>query len=92
MSDAMTKSLLHVGYFANRLQNRRLNCYEVAYAEVWHRENNRLTGDLLDCLLPGFTVETSRVAATVIQWLGTDAGQGFLRKVGKEIEQGRAKA
>lgn len=28
-----------------------------------------------------------RVAATVIQWLGSDAGQGFLRKVAEEIER-----
>lgn len=85
----MAKSLFHVGYFANRLTPQRDFPREVAFAEAWHRENNRSTENLLEHLLPGFTEDASRVAATVIQWLGTNVGQGFLRRVAEEIEKGK---
>jgi hypothetical protein len=74
----------------------RDNPLEERFSKAWERENvSRADGSLngsgtLDYLLainPNFPAgevsERDReVAATVIQWLGSPVGQGFLRDVG----------
>lgn len=75
----------HVGLYPHRL-NVKGNELEAKFAEAWQKENDKF--NLLWILLykqdvpfddiPKRDVE---VAATVIQWLGTAAGQEFLRKV-----------
>jgi hypothetical protein len=77
---------LHTYRFADNPEERR-------FAEAWDKEVNRETGVrhgllaylLGDGLLPtDVTAREEIVAATVIQWLGSPVGQGFLRNLGYE--------
>lgn len=77
----------NVGLRHYRLKDNPL---EKKFAEAWELENER--GDLLDHLMdiremqggsPPEAAEIPRtVAATVIQWLGSPVGQGFLSNLG----------
>jgi len=77
---------------------------EAFYHAAWRRENgNRVTRPLLPGILctdkdraAGWeAVPVSRrdamVAATVIQWLGTNVGRGFVLGVEREIDEARKK-
>jgi len=81
----------HRGLRAYRLAGKS-NRDEKALAETWTAHNER--GNTLAHLLDDRKVQTGRppepsdrdcvVAATVIQWLGTEVGSGFLRELGYE--------
>jgi hypothetical protein len=76
------------GKSVNRL---RYNPLEKAFAVAWQAENDRPGSVLLDYLLHATpedfcrpaqaTKEEHFVAATLIQWLGTNVGKCFLRDV-----------
>lgn len=72
----------HQGLHANRLTKAADNPREVAFAEEWDKENsssfhNQPTLDHLLGIASG--VRDRAVAATVIQWLGSNVGMSFLR-------------
>lgn len=77
----------HIGKSVHRLKSNPL---EKIYAEEWAEENSKARG-ILDYLLaedPNYpagevTERDAMVAATVIQWLGSPVGQGFVDKVMK---------
>lgn len=57
---------------------------EAKFAEAWRTENARLLArPLLEYLLrdAAFTERDATVAATVVQWLGSPVGLGFLGEV-----------
>jgi len=74
---------MHEGFHAKRLSREPL---EKRFHDVWANENNR--GHLLQYLLTPHdgpskpvTARDEKVAATIIQWLGSSVGQSFLEKV-----------
>lgn len=98
---------LHVGLWPDRLKKEQMNSREVAFAERWQIEQNegRILAWLLTAHkperqqppfysppLPRETTKRERqVAATVIQWLGSNVGFSFLqvalRNCGYRIEE-----
>lgn len=67
---------------------------EKAFSEQWRAEQESdLLGHLLsnDNKTATYSDRDAEVAATIIQWLGTNVGQGFLMKVGKKIEEIRGR-
>jgi len=73
----------HEGFSKDRLKPERGNPRELAFIEAWKRENEYGTrgNHLLDQLIPNATQRDAKVAATIIQWLGSNVGMGFLRDV-----------
>ena len=73
----------HEGFSKDRLKPERENQREVAFSEAWKRENGygRNGNHLVDQLIPDATQRDATVAATIIQWLGSNVGIGFLRDV-----------
>ncbi len=80
------------------------NPLEKKFAEAWNKQNtlNRIGSNLLDYMLAEnpndprgeVTDRDMVVAATVVQWLGSPVGQGFLNDVlrghiKKNVIQGR---
>jgi len=69
------------------------NILENAFAIQWKEECSReprINGGqgILDCLVQGeVTQRDAHVAASVIQWLGTNCGQSFLHEVDKRIKR-----
>jgi hypothetical protein len=70
------------------IDSDRLNIWnprEISFAHIWEEENEK--HNILGCLLSGWpagviarpTEEEKIVAASVIQWLGTNVGQAFLQ-------------
>jgi hypothetical protein len=91
----------NVGLSVHRLSREPL---ERIFAEEWVRENTSacpgVGGDvLLDWLLAAepnhpkgeVTQRDATVAATVIQWLGSPVGQGFLRRVRERARMERVR-
>lgn len=87
----------HKGLSRHRLRD---NPEERRFADAWQAHNDQ--GHTLDHLLdprrgepfgyPPACDEPARVvAATVVQWLGSPVGQGFLRDLGYERVKGGAK-
>lgn len=81
------------GYYANRLLPEQHNPREVAFASRWSLENDFGGGVrfIIGQLIPDCTSRDERVAATVIQWLGSNVGMSFLHEVIKaspEVAQG----
>lgn len=81
----MSTPSIHTGLHARRLADTGPSSMrEKAFAEQWQKEQE---DDLLAYLLgsdnhPGNVSERdAQVAATVIQWLGSNVGQNFLDKV-----------
>jgi hypothetical protein len=79
--------MIHDGLRKNRLQREPL---EQIFADEWKSMNKAtVNNSLLDWLLaedPNYpkgevSQRDATVAATIIQWLGTPVGQGFLRRV-----------
>lgn len=72
------KKLQHVSFEVHRC---RTGLVERIFAEAWMKWNKRHDHDILNMLMPpGFNVtqREASVVATVIQWLGTNVGSGFL--------------
>jgi len=67
--------------------NHELSREERCFSKVWERHNNAPldTDFLAKQLIPDMTDRDAEVAATIIQWLGTNVGQSFLRQVNVEI-------
>lgn len=78
----------HEGLHANRLK-REHNALEKAFADKWKQENagaNPLLNQLLatnDTFLSAASQRDATVAATIIQWLGSEVGSGFIDEVRK---------
>lgn len=74
-------AIKHIGKSSNRLYSD--NPREVVFAELWQRENDlhhTLEYLLGDNNRPNpISEEEIEVAATVIQWLGSNVGMSFLR-------------
>lgn len=76
----------HVGMQGHRLLDRERNAEEVKIAGAWQKVNDEgavlgyLLGDGRTPVTP--TPRDVAVAATVVQWLGSEIGQGFLRALG----------
>lgn len=67
----------NVGNQANRLSDP-INYREAAFAELWDELCER---GQLEYLLAQISGRDRMVAATVIQWLGSNCGQYFLKQV-----------
>jgi len=78
----MSTKRKQVGLHANRLAKNALNPREVAFADQWEEEN--AVGDILSWLLGDGVKKATpserdrEVAATVIQWLGSNIGLSFI--------------
>lgn len=70
----------HVGKSSNRLHPDADNPREVAFAVEWTRAQVE-SRQLAWLLGKNFTDRDAEVAATVIQWLGSNVGMCFLEKV-----------
>lgn len=70
----------HDGLFIKRLSELANNPREVTFAQLWKEENNANERRfLLQLLLQDeLTQRDAEVAATVIQWLGSNVGMSFL--------------
>jgi hypothetical protein len=69
----------HVGKSSNRLHPDADNPREVAFAMEWSDMNDhKKRKPTLAYLLDGFSDRDAEVAATVIQWLGSNVGMCFL--------------
>jgi len=64
------------GFSKNRLSKAADNPREVAFAEAWMRACEQSHID--SHLVPDLTVRDKAVAATVMQWLGSNVGMAFL--------------
>ena len=72
----------HIGFSAHRLLAKSGNPREVAFAGQWKIEQGSGGGiPLLDHLIPNATLRDAMVAATIVQWLGSNVGMCFLRDV-----------
>lgn len=71
----------HVGLAAKRLDPKQDNPRELAFALQWQQENDQ--SDLLVSLLGKAGRRDREVAATVIQWLGSNVGQSFIGEAAK---------
>ena len=84
----MRKWNAYPGFNVHRLDPKQENHKEVAFAETWMEENNHGMGkQLVEYLIEGCSFRDEQVVATIIQWLGSDAGQGFLKKVEEKINK-----
>ncbi len=76
------KRMKHVGLSAHRLSKEANNPREVAFSEQWKEENQGgAGGNLLQSLVPLADQRDATVAATIIQWLGSNVGMCFLLDV-----------
>lgn len=75
----MSKSLKHQGMHSWRLQPWSANPREVAFIRQWRVEQRNYS--LLKKLVPDATQRDATVAATVIQWLGSNVGLSFISDV-----------
>lgn len=77
----------HQGISTNRLES---NPDEKVFAEAWAKEAPTTLGYLLcgqDRSQHEYTQRDATVAATVIQWLGSPVGAGFLDDVQRKIAE-----
>ena len=79
------------GLSRERLSAASDNPREQAFARHWTEENDRPLRPtaLVDILLPEATDRDRAVAATIIQWLGTNVGMAFLEDVIRKCPQVR---
>lgn len=79
------KRVSHQGLAHNRIASaelRKFNVVEAALARAWGIANEhspQLPG-LMHQLIPGFSSRDAEVAATLVQWLGSEIGMAFLTK------------
>lgn len=85
------KPVRHTSFEIERCRSGLL---ERVFAERWIHENTRHQGGILNALMPPTLRVSQRdahVAATVVQWLGTNVGYGFLleclRRAGEEVRR-----
>jgi hypothetical protein len=85
-----SKDIDHSGYCRDRIENHPL---EAHYANEWKKMNDVCStlGYLLspgsnECDWDEVSVRDVRVAATIIQWLGSNSGQAFL----SDCEKGKS--
>jgi len=75
----------HLGFNSDRLSEAADNPREVAFAQQWSSLNMpvaRIGTPLLQHLIgEKFTGRDAMVAATVIQWLGSNVGMSFIQDV-----------
>ena len=92
----MCEEIKHIGLWSKRLE---FNIAEKVYAEAWQKENglNSCTRPMLAGLMNtevgSFRHITQRdaiVAATVIQWLGSNVGRCFVKECQQEIDLKRS--
>lgn len=77
----------HEGFSKNRLHPLAGNEREIAYAKAWEKENRICK--TLKHLIPECSDRDAQVAATIVQWLGSNVGNCFLSKVIAENENVR---
>lgn len=72
----------HVGIHAHRLVDSPL---EAKFAKRWREDNERgLLNQILTCGdVSDVSPRDEAVAATIIQWLGSNVGRSFVREVMK---------
>jgi len=76
--------IITTGLHANRLKETELSQREIAFAKQWTDENERQSGysaQLLEYLINNPSERDQIVAATIIQWLGTNVGMNFIGQV-----------
>jgi transcriptional regulator with XRE-family HTH domain len=82
--DELPNGHVHCSLWVNRRRyDLREEQRECALAESWEHANQRHSmglGAILPTLVPGITPSQASVAATVIQWLGSELGFDFLRR------------
>lgn len=66
----------HIGISSNRLNQD--NPRELAFALQWSKEQSE--GNILAHLVGRYTNRDAKVAATVVQWLGSNVGMSFLEE------------
>lgn len=66
------------GLHVRRLMPEAGNEREITFAIEWH---DFLSRNDFEHLVPHYTERDAEVAATIIQWLGSNVGMSFLRKV-----------
>ncbi len=90
----MSEKIEHVGLWAERLPYS-YNIPEKVFAEAWQKENELdsctrpILNSLMNKMKSDFMQITQRdalVAATVIQWLGSNVGNCFVKECHKKIE------
>ena len=92
----MSDNIKHIG---NCQERRNIwNPGEIVYAEEWEKANRDykhlmylLNQSGNDFFYSNISQRDAFVAATVIQWLGTNIGQGFIEKCQKKIEEEESK-
>ena len=67
-----------IGFHSRRL-NDDTNTREIKLAKNWEKYN-KSNSPIMDYLVPDQTERDQRVAATIIQWLGTNVGRAFLEE------------
>lgn len=78
--------MLHKGFHEIRLTQN--NPREGAFSTKWKEGNNRPNGfQLVQMLIPECTERDTEVAATIIQWLGSNAGMCFLSNIIRESSE-----
>lgn len=76
----------HEGVSTYRLHPDANNPREVALAKAWKEQNER--GHTLQWLIgDNHSQRDATVAATIIQWLGSNVGAAFLRDVIKDCPE-----
>jgi len=82
--------MIHEGFHKNRLEQN--NPREVVFSEVWKRKNHEGVLGLsttVEILIPDCTERDAKVAATIIQWLGSNVGMSFLYEVLRKSQETR---
>lgn len=72
----MSKLHTHRGYLHQRVQSNPL---EAAFAQQWEDRNS--DGSLIHAIcgdVESFTRQECYIAASIVQWLGTNVGMGFV--------------
>ena len=78
--------MIHEGFYKVRLEQN--NPREVAFSEAWKAENCA-EYRMAERLIPNCTERDAIVAATIIQWLGSNLGMSFLCEVFRESPETR---
>jgi hypothetical protein len=68
----------HIGLSRGRLNPNQDNPRELAFALQWAHENEHPGSNLLAHLIPEHSDRDAQVAATIIQWRGSNVGMSFL--------------
>lgn len=96
-----TKAIKYIGL---RPERTRYDVREEVFARIWRKYNKRDPGVNFNCTYlelilstdehtarTSLTQRDATVATTIIQWLGTNIGQCFLKECEQAIEKARKK-